>query len=69
MIRMLFRIFPVAVTFTAFVFPIGTAVAQSTTTSTPTVVTGTNPDPQVVTGTNPDPQVILAILLTVLPSA
>jgi hypothetical protein len=79
MLRNIPRIVSVAVTFTALVLPIGTAVAQSTTTSTPTVVTGTNPEPQVVTGTNPEPQVvtgtnpepqiIVTILLSILPSA
>jgi len=67
MIRNLSRIFPVAVAITALVLPIGTALAQTTATTTPTVVTGTNPEPQVVTGTNPEPQVVLAILLTILP--
>ncbi len=62
MVRNIPRIFSFAVTFAALALPIGTAAAQS-------VVTGTNPEPQVVTGTNPEPQVIIAILLSILPSA
>jgi hypothetical protein len=62
MVRNIYRLFSLAVTFTALVLPIGTAAAQS-------VVSGTNPDPKVVTGTTPEPQVILTILLSILPSA
>jgi hypothetical protein len=66
MVRNISRILSVAVTFTALVLPIGTVVAQSTTPSPPTVVTGSNPEPQVVTGTTPEPQVILTIVLNIL---
>jgi hypothetical protein len=62
MVRNISRIFSVALTLTALVLPIGTAIAQS-------VVTGSTPEPQIVTGTSPEPQVILTILLSILPSA
>ncbi|MDQ2844568.1 MAG: hypothetical protein M3Y72_26685 [Acidobacteriota bacterium] len=78
MFRNISRKFTVAVAFTAFVLPVGAAIAQSTssapavvtgTNPPPQVVTGTNPPPQVVTGTNPPPQTIMTILLATLPSA
>jgi hypothetical protein len=60
-----------AVTFAILAAPFSAAIAQSatTTTPTPTVVTGTNPEPQVVTGTNPEPQVVSTILLSMILSS
>ena len=56
-------------TLAALAVPYGTAMAQSTSPSSPGVVTGTNPEPQVVTGTNPEPQVLVIILLSMITSA
>ncbi len=58
-----------ALTVAALAVSYGTAIAQSTAPSSPSVVTGTNPEPQVVTGTNPEPQVIAIILLSIITSA
>jgi hypothetical protein len=56
-----------ALTLAALAVPFG--VAQSTSTTAPSVVSGTNPEPQVVSGTNPEPQMIAIILLSLIPSA
>lgn len=59
----------IALTLAALAVPFGRAIAQSTSPSSPSVVTGTNPEPQVVTGTNPEPQVIVIILLSTMVTA
>jgi hypothetical protein len=58
-----------ALTLTALAVSCGSAIAQSTSSGSPSVVTGTNPEPQVVTGTNPEPQLIVIILLSMTPLA
>jgi hypothetical protein len=69
MLRNIQRKLSLALTLAAIAVPYGSAIAQSASTKSPSVVTGTNPEPQVVTGTNPEPQVIAIILLSMITSA
>jgi hypothetical protein len=56
-------------TLAALAVPYGRAIGQSTSPTSPGVITGTNPEPQVITGTNPEPQMIVILLLSMIPSA
>jgi hypothetical protein len=62
MIRNTTRKLTLALTLAALTGSAGNAFAQSIESSSPTVVTGTDPEPTVVTGTDPEPDYIQLIL-------
>jgi hypothetical protein len=64
MIRNTTRKLTLALTLAALTGSAGSAFAQSIESSSPTVVTGTDPEPTVVTGTDPEPDYIKLILST-----